>query len=216
MIEAKKIIRYDEVLKDKGKYITLFSEGNTALASLLDCCFDNNIETRGCCKGHSDKKNSYPLIAFAINSTNKNYILKLIANLNPVNNTFIFDYHSDIKGPIFIVQNMVYNNQSFFEEIEMILKNECGIKVNPYFDKLFALFNEQTHFKDINLLKIAFIHDANGKNTDVLLTTDHAGIKEQAKKLKIKVLVKHLHQVTYKIVAESDLTKLINFIKNNE
>ena len=63
-----KVIEYSDVLVDKRAYARVFSEGNKNLESLLNFCFDNNIETFGCCKGHVTQSDSYPYIAFAFSS----------------------------------------------------------------------------------------------------------------------------------------------------
>lgn len=54
-----------------------FSEGNESLKKLLLYCFENGIQTRACCAGHEDKKQS-PYITFEFNEKNLQAIIKII------------------------------------------------------------------------------------------------------------------------------------------
>ena len=64
-----------------------FSEGNETLRQLLMHCFENNIETIGCCSGHDGQK--MPYLGFKFNDKNMQAIIKMLANVsvNDVINT---------------------------------------------------------------------------------------------------------------------------------
>lgn len=69
-------LSFAEVLKDKNKYVEIFSEGDKHLKKLLKFCFDNNIETNLCCKGHSEEQPMY--IKFNINRNKLDNLYRII------------------------------------------------------------------------------------------------------------------------------------------
>lgn len=76
------VMDYKDVMKDKAMYAYIFSEGNKHLESLLNFCFNNNIETFACCKGHIDNKNSFPYVGFAFLDNEKLIYSNLISLLS--------------------------------------------------------------------------------------------------------------------------------------
>lgn len=60
-----------------------FSEGNEELRELLLYCFQNGIQTRGCCAGHEreDGERTMPYIGFNFNEQNKEAIINMLKNL---------------------------------------------------------------------------------------------------------------------------------------
>ena len=94
-----------------------FSEGNEKLKELLSFCFENGIETKGCCSGHNGKQRPY--ILFAFNDENLQSILKILKQIS------IEDIVSNIsftKQPGVISTFCVsMHNDKFNEGFEQIL-----------------------------------------------------------------------------------------------
>lgn len=76
------VIDYNKVINDIARYAYIFSEGNEYLESLLIFCFKNNIETFACCRGHENKKYSFPYIGFIFRKDNINIFSNLLTLLS--------------------------------------------------------------------------------------------------------------------------------------
>lgn len=78
----------EEILKDKERFAKEFSEGNPMLEQILLFCFNNGIETFGCCAGHLKSNGTTsmsPYIAMKKDETSEAFISNLISKLKDEN-----------------------------------------------------------------------------------------------------------------------------------
>ena len=99
---------YGDIPKDEiEKYASVFGEGSKELTDLLRYCFQNDIKTLACCKGHEDRKECDPYIVFLPDEELSMYLCELIDKM-PIEN-IIVDKHKDyLRTAIFL-----YNDKAF-------------------------------------------------------------------------------------------------------
>lgn len=82
-----KHLEFEEVLKDKGHYAKIFSEGSSTLEKLLMRCFDEHIETYMCCIGHEE--GDAPFIMLYIPYSDKELIYNIIDSIYDLDGVII-------------------------------------------------------------------------------------------------------------------------------
>ena len=107
MKNKSKCYSYDEITPELLKE---FSEGCAALENLLNCCYENKIETRACCSGHEeDGSHHKPYIMLIVAENQKKIMESMInvlfslgtlsqhikASLRKNNNTFLLTFNFD-------------------------------------------------------------------------------------------------------------------------
>lgn len=99
---------YGDIPKDEiEKYASVFGEGSKELTDLLRYCFQNDIKTLACCKGHEDRKECDPYIVFLPDEELSMYLCELIDKM-PIE-SIIVDKHKDyLRTAIFL-----YNDKAF-------------------------------------------------------------------------------------------------------
>lgn len=130
-ISMKIICEYEEtsfeaILNDVDKYAKEFSEGDPLLEQTLKVLWNSGFETKGCCRGH-DNKRAY--IGIKINDTDKTIKLLSSLNKNDIIITFL-SYEGELSCSI-----KSYNNNDIFSNIlnsfdKNIVDNEIEKVIN--------------------------------------------------------------------------------------
>ena len=216
MIFPHKVVKFEDVMKDKERFLKLFSEGDQNLRDLLEYCFDNEINTRGCCKGHSYRKDSYPFIAFDISENNINHARNIFNNLEKNGLVFSFDIGSKLLGPTMYVKCLDAERTDFFIDMKESLKNDNLKQPKLFLRRSFELFKD-TNILDFNLedgvLSFNFIFYKNPNKVDLLITTDIKKLQERIKRTKAKKVSKNDKTVVYEINNEETFLDLCDHIE---
>lgn len=142
-------LSFTRVLKDKKKYAEIFSEGDKHLKRLLKLCFDNNIETNLCCKGHSEEMPMY--IKFNINQNKLANLYRIIEAV--INNpSVVLEFckrANDDYASLWIVAYDISKTEKIFDDLYYKLKFQKQIKeIDPNLESLLAVvkgFNHQNY-----------------------------------------------------------------------
>ena len=78
MKNKSKCYSYDEITPELLKE---FSEGCAALENLLNCCYENKIETRACCSGHEEDSSHHKPYIMLIVAENQKKIMESMINV---------------------------------------------------------------------------------------------------------------------------------------
>ena len=148
------LIPFDEVLKNKDKYIEMFSEGNIGLSNLLNYCFYNNIETLSCCG------DSYPQIVFIITEENRNIMENLYGTISKlpdedrqnIDATVCYSKCNDKELLDININTTIEESIKYFNLITNILKQKQLIK-SESFDLSLALSHKLSEFVYDNDIK---------------------------------------------------------------
>lgn len=114
--------------EEKIHAIEYWCEGNEQLKELLLYCHNNNVETIGCCAGHSKSEEhdeEFAYISIAIKEKN-DMLLNLLARLEEQNIDMNIGIVRGSTGKRFctLLANEVGNNENFFEGINRQLEKE--------------------------------------------------------------------------------------------
>ena len=155
-------LAFEEVLKDKEKYVEIFSEGNRQLKELLLLCFDNGIETNLCCAGHGEDEIGY--IKFNASKNKKSHINALINLVSSIPNVslelskhhtddyvslWIKTYRPDIYEILYEILNYAIHNKKNGLEISSDIKTMLKILEN-FKRKNYSLIFVTNNIKGVN------------------------------------------------------------------
>lgn len=134
---------YDEAAND-------FSEGNEGLRKLLMYCFENDIQTIGCCSGHNGE--STPYIAFELNDQNMQPILKMLKNLKVTNSIeclILTKQPGSIANFIIHMKDHVLDKEATetFERVLRALQDEKEVEVSDLEENRQAMINSMQNHK---------------------------------------------------------------------
>ena len=216
MIFPHKVVKFEDVMKDKQRFLKLFSEGDDNLKETLEYCFDNNISTRGCCKGHSYRKDSYPFIAFDISEDNYDHIRNLFNNLEKDGLVFSFDIGSKLLGPTMYVKCLDEEKKTFFNEVTKSLKERNLMQPKMFLRRSFELF-VNSNIKDFGVedgtLSFNFIFYKNPNKVDLLITTDIKDLQKGINKTKAKKISKNDSTIVYEVNEEETFLDICDIIE---
>ncbi len=215
MIFPHKVVKFEDVLKDKERFLKLFSEGDENLRELLDYCFDNDINTRGCCKGHDYRKDSYPFIAFDIADYNSKHARNIFNNLDKQGLVFSFDIGSKLLGPTMYIKNLDKDRENFFIDIKESLDHNDLKQAKMFLRRSFELL-EDTNIMDFNLeegiLSFNFIFYKNPNKVDLLLTTNIKSLQKKIRKTNAKKVSKNEDTIVFEVNDEETFLDICDYI----
>ena len=143
-------------IEDINQALIDFSEGSEALYNLLKFCYENNIETRACCKGHPGETSK----AYVLFSSSALEYFSMILEATPVCD---FEISYTQSNRFKEAQVAVYNNskdqsekgnENFFNNIHSCLRVELEQnqtrrpEVFERVDKISSCLQETFFFKD--------------------------------------------------------------------
>lgn len=142
-----------------------FSEGNEELRELLLYCFQNGIQTRGCCAGHEreDGERTMPYIGFNFNEQNKEAIINMLKNLMSEKG-LVFSFAAN-PGQIQSYFSISFvNKQPAFDKVLKACKSEVkshwfnGKKLDPVMKKVLSTIDN--HYQENDYMMIQYNTDS--------------------------------------------------------
>lgn len=169
-------IDFNEIIKNKEKYAKVFSEGSKELEKTLLSLWNKGIETKGCCKGHDDKK-SKQYIGISLDK-NLDMVVHLLSSLDK-NNLHISivrlkdDYLVSIKK---------YNNEDIYDNI---IKSIDGKALNKNIENT---VNKTLKYKLDYYINIHYYYKNNKLKECHFITNDPNIINKSKNKYEIEAM----------------------------
>ena len=128
VFKGKDLVEFKEVLKNKNHYAELFAEGSRELKDFLLFCFNNNIETNACCRGHIDEEMIYGLpqyVKFNIDNNkieHLNFVIEVAYEIPGVYLDIAKKFNDDFLS-LWLLTYMNDSAEKMFDQIKKRIKN---------------------------------------------------------------------------------------------
>lgn len=178
-------ISFKDILTNIDKYSKEFSEGNELLEITLKLLWKNDIKTKGCCKGHDNKKQY-----IAIDLTkNKDIIINLLSSLNKKDIHISFVSMNNNIG----VSIKKYKDEDIFKNIiESLNLDKIDNNIKTIIENIINRNNDSYY-------NLHLYYNNNKLVSCILNTNDSNIIKKYIKKCEYKMLNEKLNMYQFKV-----------------